>query len=197
MKADDILDALERHHAATGVGIVQWCFAREVPLATGGAQRRMDAVAINCWRSKSYTVRGYEVKVSRADFRKELSQPHKSEGLRRLCDEFVFAVPRGLVTAKELEEAGEPFNRAGLIQVNALGDIRTLRAASRMVPVGLDSSCEIWPPEFIASVVRSGQRTALLQANKARREAERWQRIAEVKEREYKRALSELEAVNV
>jgi hypothetical protein len=45
---------------------------------------------------------GYEVKISRSDYRRELLQPKKRVIARKLCHEFYFAVPKGLLKDNEI-----------------------------------------------------------------------------------------------
>lgn len=55
----------------------QWIVAREVSDTTGGGNRRLDFVAANCYWSKDYGVHAFEVKISKSDFRHELTDPTK------------------------------------------------------------------------------------------------------------------------
>ena len=51
----------------------KYAYAEEVGNATGLEQkRRLDAVVVNVYRSGGYSIEGIEVKVSRADLRREL-----------------------------------------------------------------------------------------------------------------------------
>lgn len=45
---------------------------------------------------------GYEVKVSRADYRTELRKPHKRAAAVVMCHQFYFATPNGLLHSEEL-----------------------------------------------------------------------------------------------
>lgn len=149
LTANDVLDALEARHAAATNGVIEWAFAREVPTSTGGHRNRIDALAMNCYQSKRYTVVAYEVKVSRADFLQELRKPHKSSDARALSHEFVFAVPKGMVDREEVPSF------AGLVEVSATG-----RCVMRVRPPKTER--DEWPATFLASVLRSAQRTALV-----------------------------------
>lgn len=65
--------------------------------------RGIDLLAWSAWSSASRFARiGHEVKVSRADLRRELLRPQKRAFARDWCHEFYFAVPNGLLTAEEL-----------------------------------------------------------------------------------------------
>lgn len=160
LTANEVLDSIEQLHSAAPNGAIEWAFAREVPTSTGGHRQRIDAIAFNCWRSKRYVVRAYEVKVSRADFRKELTQPGKSADARRLCHEFAFACPKGMVDRGEIPEW------AGLVEVDHRG-----RAVTRIRPPRTDR--DEWPATFLASVIRSCQRTAWVDKAAAQEAARR------------------------
>lgn len=56
----------------------------------------------------AYPVVGYEVKVSRADYRSELKKPEKRADALKFCNEFYFAVPRGLLRDDEIDTAAPP-----------------------------------------------------------------------------------------
>ena len=63
----------------------------------------IDLLAWSSWSSASKYARiGHEVKVSRADLRKELLSPHKREHAVAWCHQFFFAVPEGLMTKEEI-----------------------------------------------------------------------------------------------
>ena len=54
-----------------------WLYAREVPVATGGAETRIDAVTMSCYKSDGFRIDGYEVKASQSDLKIELINPSK------------------------------------------------------------------------------------------------------------------------
>lgn len=55
----------------------QWLCATEVGNQTGFASRRLDFVAVNCYASSGYGVHAFEVKISKSDLRRELTDPSK------------------------------------------------------------------------------------------------------------------------
>lgn len=70
-----------------------WACFFEVPPATGGpGDRRADAVAMSLWPSKGLELHGFEIKRSRADWLRELKDPHKSDRVGRYCDRFWLVV---------------------------------------------------------------------------------------------------------
>lgn len=127
MKTSEVLDALERRHPDEQG---EWAFLRE---ALG-----IDALAIHCWQGKKpfFERVGYEVKVSRSDFLRELKNPRKREPAMAIVDRFYFAAPWGLIKLDEVPEG------CGLIQVYAANEHRDARThrtltAPRLEPRGL------------------------------------------------------------
>lgn len=67
---------------------------QEVRDATGfDGVRTADAVAIGMYRSRGKLVHGFETKISRADWQKELAQPAKAESIMRYCHHWSLVVP--------------------------------------------------------------------------------------------------------
>jgi hypothetical protein len=65
----------------------------EVRDATGfDGVRTADAMAISLYRSRGKAIWGFEMKVSRADWLKELKQPEKSESILRFCNYWALVV---------------------------------------------------------------------------------------------------------
>lgn len=94
LTAADVKAALRRRHPAydprlSGVGrwttICEW--------------QNIDLLALDAWRPGE--VIGYEVKVSRSDYRSELLDPTKRQAAVAMCTRFYFAVPAGLLTPEE------------------------------------------------------------------------------------------------
>lgn len=105
MNARDVKDALYGRHPASGGQMPgAWTVLEE--------WQGIDLLAFSAWSSvSSYARVGYEVKVSRSDLRRELLNPHKRSHNVAWCNEFYFAVPRGLLTPEEVayqEPAWEP-----------------------------------------------------------------------------------------
>ena len=66
--------------------IEEWALAFEVAPETGGGTRRADAVAMNMWRSRGHAIHGFEFKVSRSDWLRELKEPSKADAVAQYCD---------------------------------------------------------------------------------------------------------------
>lgn len=138
----------------------EWALMLEVAARTGGGSCYTDAVAVNLWQSRSYAVHGFEVKVSRADWKKELTNPRKNDEVMGYCDFFwVFAAP-GIVDPAELPIGWglkEPAQKRGVAlpaemseveaSVNAFYGMKTIVEAKRLEAKPITR-------EFFASIMR-------------------------------------------
>ena len=98
MTAADIYESLAAYHAAP-----EWAIFPEVSNATGGrSTRRADAVAMNLWPSRGLEIRAIEIKVSRSDLKRELTDPAKADAIAKFAHTFWLATPAGLVNGSPL-----------------------------------------------------------------------------------------------
>lgn len=100
-----VLDALRSRHAPKerGGNGPEWAFVEHVRNAAGfNANRTIDAMALGLWPSRGMELQGYEVKVSRADFRREIADPAKMDAFAHVLDRFWIVAPKGIVPANEL-----------------------------------------------------------------------------------------------
>lgn len=98
--APELVDLLRALYAP----LAGWAFLEQVPVAPGHARRMADGVAIQCWKTRSgppHAVIGFEVKVSRSDWLREVAQPDKAE-LLQYCD-FWYVVVAGPEIVREGE----------------------------------------------------------------------------------------------
>jgi hypothetical protein len=126
---------LEDRHAGS-----EWGTFVELNASTGGRGGRIDFFAMNLWPSNRFLKVAYEIKVSRADFAKELANPRKREDAEALADECWFATPVGMVRPDEVPEGW------GLIEMVANGLRVKKRARQRKI--------ESLPLSFVASIAR-------------------------------------------
>jgi len=72
----------------------QWVFLNELRSSNGFAfsVRSADAIAINLYPSHGCEMHGFEIKVSRSDFLKELKDPDKSDIFKQYCDRWFLVV---------------------------------------------------------------------------------------------------------
>ncbi len=93
---------LARRLIATKFAAPEWATMFEVAPRTGGGTRYADAVAVNLWQSRGHAVHGFEIKVSRGDWLRELKDPAKAEEIQRFCDYWTIVAPKGVVVDGEL-----------------------------------------------------------------------------------------------
>lgn len=100
----------------------EWAFFEQVANGTGYADRERrwaDAVAIGIWPSRGLLIHGFEIKVSRSDWKSELAKPDKSEAIQQFCDHWWVVAPRGLIDPAEMPPTW------GLVEVNEKGKPNT------------------------------------------------------------------------
>lgn len=113
---------------AAAHGAPEWVTFFEVRDGAGWDRRTADAVAMNLWKSRGLTLRGFEVKVSRSDLKRELADPSKAEGVAKFCDEWYLVVPKGLVK----DETQDVPLGWGIMEADETKEgLRTVRAAVR------------------------------------------------------------------
>lgn len=71
----------------------EFAFFEEVGDSGSSSHVYADGVAINMWASRGYAIHGFEVKVSRSDWLRELKRPDKAEPIITKCDHFWLVAP--------------------------------------------------------------------------------------------------------
>lgn len=136
MTTMDVMKVLRMRHNASRRGKRtprEWAYFEELRAGTGYASRKrdfnperyFDAWAINLYPSKGHRTIAYEVKVSRADFLREIKDPSKRREALMFSNEFYFVAPKGLLDPKEIPE------ECGLIEVTHAGSRIKKHAAFR------------------------------------------------------------------
>jgi hypothetical protein len=116
----------------------------EVRNGTGfDATRSCDALAFHFWPSDGLSLHGFEIKVSRADWLRELQQPRKSEAWAQYCDFWWIAVGRADIVAIDELPPGW-----GLMVPNARSMLHVARAARKFDPQPL-------PRSVLVAIVRN------------------------------------------
>ncbi len=120
----------------------------EVADGTGSAKSRSaDAMAFSLWPSRGLTITGFELKVSRTDWQKELSQPAKAEAICRYCDYwFIVAGDKSIVRDGELPPTW------GLMVLSGKGLV-TQVPAPQLTSQPIDRA-------FLMGLIRSAQKPA-------------------------------------
>lgn len=102
MSAPAIERKLSAHDLAVAIGqryeAPEWRLESEVTLG----DRRLDLVALNMWSSRAHRIVGFELKVSRGDWLRELDAFQKSEEWVAVVDAFYVVTPPKLVRDDEL-----------------------------------------------------------------------------------------------
>lgn len=100
MRSEDIRAALAKKFCAP-----EYALFFEVGDATGGRARRWaDAVAMGLWPSRGLSLAGFEIKVSRQDWVREMRQPAKAEAIAQYCSQWWMVTAPGLIKEGELPE---------------------------------------------------------------------------------------------
>lgn len=122
----------------------EWALFFEVADGTGASQRRWaDAMAMNMWGSRGLALHGFEIKVSRSDWKRELANPAKAESIAGLCDFWHIVAPKGMIPFDELPPGW------GLFEVDA--DLKVVQRVSG--PKNPDPAA--FTRSFVASLLRS------------------------------------------
>ena len=93
LTAHDLYVAIANRYEAP-----EWHIEKEVTFA----RRRLDVVALNMWGARKYRIVGFELKVNRGDWLRELSAFQKSEEWMAVVDSFWIVTPPKLVKDEEL-----------------------------------------------------------------------------------------------
>lgn len=98
------------------------------------ANRTGDVMVMGLWPSRGLSLQGFEVKVSRADWLREVKQPQKAESLYRYCDHWwLLASAPDLVQDLELPETW------GLLAPKGRG-LGIVKQAPRLTPEPMNRS---------------------------------------------------------
>lgn len=104
----------------------EWVIGFEVPNGTGALRRRRaDAVAVNLYPSKNFEVRGFEIKISKSDLKKDLEFGGKSNEVAKYCDYWFLVTPPNLTDGADLPASW------GVIEFDGK-TLRQKRAAARI-----------------------------------------------------------------
>jgi hypothetical protein len=138
-----IFSAIEAAHPAP-----EWACIGEVGNATGfGCKRHADAIAMSLWPSRGLIIRGFEIKTSRSDYKREAKDPMKAEEIASFCNEWWIVTPQGLIKEPTLELPPA----WGLMEVNDKKKLSVKRKAE---------STEVKPltRAFVAAVLRGAHK---------------------------------------
>ena len=158
MTATEILSLLKQKHAPYQMqsGHSDWFFIPELRMGTGflGSDSRMDAFAMQQTPSKAHTRIGYEIKISRSDFMRDIAKPDKHRQARMFVNEFWFVAPQGIIPKEKLPIW------AGLLEVVTTKNDGTPLEKPQLVVTVRAAFVESEPPtwNFIAALIRRAVR---------------------------------------
>lgn len=148
----DMLDALTVRYTAIRPGTTsdRWVRAEHVQSRIGYAHsgepfRIADFVAMDTYPATA-AIHGVEVKVTRSDWLRELSDPTKADPIRRHCHYWWLAVPDASIVRDDLPESW------GLLVLGSAG-LRARRRAPRLEPAPV-------PLELTMTIARAAAKTA-------------------------------------
>ncbi len=183
MHAGDLLDRLRRRYPAP-----QYALFAEVGDETGGRTRSADAIAMGLWRSRGIELQGFEIKVDRRDWLRELKNPSKAEPIARYRDRWTI-----VVSDPDIVREGELPTGWGLL-VPRGKDLVSVVEAPKMDPVPITRV-------FLAALLRAAHKVSPLEraVAEARQAGIELGREIEGRERDarngHSRSLQELEAL--
>lgn len=135
-RAEDIRAALSKKFPSP-----EYALFFEVGDATGGRARRWaDAVAMGLWPSRGLTLSGFEIKVARNDWVKEMKSPAKAEAIAQFCSQWWMVTSPGIIREGELPELWGHFE----LHANGLRVIK---------PAPMTEAAPI-TPHFLAALLR-------------------------------------------
>ena len=121
-----------------------WALLENVKDATGhDGQRYADAMAFGLYPSRGMEIIGFELKISRSDWLRELKAPDKAEAVCRYCDKWYVVVGE-----KEIVKEGELPPTWGLMAPSGSGLRVSREALTPLSPIPIDRG-------LLASIVRS------------------------------------------
>lgn len=130
-----------------------WAFFGQVSNGTGfSANRFADAMAMGIWPSRGLELEGFEIKVYRADWLKELKNPKKAEDMAGYCDRWYIVAPNcEIVKPEEL-----PPNW-GLYVASGRG-LKLVKKSAKLEPEPLDKL-------FVAALLRRASESMILKSD--------------------------------
>jgi hypothetical protein len=128
-----------------------WAFLRQVRNQTGfrgGRIRTADAIAMSLYPSRGHELHGFEIKVSRSDWQRELAAPDKAESICKHCDRWWVVVDRA-----EIVQPGELPPTWGLMLAGG-EKTRVLTEAPKLKPKPITTA-------LVCSILRNVQETTV------------------------------------
>lgn len=139
--SDELLALLRAKYAPPAFALVT-----EVPDATSlNKSRSCDAMAFGCWKSAGMVIHGFEIKVSRSDWLKELQDRSKAATFEPFVHHWWIVAAPGIVKLEELPGAWGLMEPAGSgLKVRSAADLREPRpVTTQMLAAFMRRACSM------------------------------------------------------
>ncbi|MEV4079204.1 hypothetical protein AB0J43_02775 [Nonomuraea fuscirosea] len=180
MNTTMLYEALERHYRKPGTARDGEILLREVEAP--GAGGRADLVRIGLWRSRGLALDVHELKVTRADWLRELNNPGKADAWWPYCTRFWIVAPAGVVHENELPPGW------GLMQPPATAGRRRFKTV-----VDAEVKEPALTMDLLATLVRRTDNTRLTEMEQVREQhrEELYKRVTEARQSAAQSGLAE------
>lgn len=147
LDADEVYRRLAARHE-----FPEWLFFREVPFdgETSGTMRLADAVALPTYQSRGYVLDGFEVKVTRSDWLRELKEGAKADAIAKHVDRFWLVLGDGSIA---IDEEVPP--AWGILVPHGDDGLRARRPAKMLREVRRP-----WPRDLLVTLARKAYKNA-------------------------------------
>lgn len=147
MRSEDIQSLLRGRYAPP-----EYAYLPQVRSSTGfnPYERYADGLAISTYPSRGIHLHGIEIKVSRADWRRELRRPEKAEPIAQYCTYWWLAAPDGVIPLDEVPQDW------GLLEVHG-SVLRATKQATKRKAEALSLG-------FVAAIMRKALDTVMPEA---------------------------------
>ena len=136
--SDDVITALRNKYTTP-----EYALLTQVANTTGyGSYRWADAIVMGLWPSRNYEIIGFEVKVSRTDWVRELKNPAKADKIATYCDSWYL-----VLGDENILRLGELPLGWGLMVPHTKSSLKIVRKSSMRKPKPLDK-------QFLAAILR-------------------------------------------
>lgn len=127
LTAEQVIEAIRRRYIPAAQ-VPEWVLLEQVrnQQGFGGRDpiRTFDALMVGLWESRGHPIHGFEVKVSKGDWKRELKAPDKADPLVRHVTHWWVAAPAGVVDPATIPDGWG-------LQVTDGKRLRTVREATR------------------------------------------------------------------
>ena len=181
MTETELLDRLNTKYCPP-----EWAFLPQTADGTGIYKRRtIDGIAMNLWPSRGLAIHGFEIKVQRADFLRELKNPKKADDAIKHCDYWWI-----VAADKQIVKNGELPPTWGLMVPHGRG----LRIKVTAPPLKENRLSHL-DRAFVAGILRKATEYYGSFAQRAAVRKEIWEEVEKGFRKEHKQEMAETEKI--